>query len=132
MGLISGQFGCVHEDSDMKKIRNHLLGLDQGEVVLFSDFEHDGEMWTGEGPRKTVELVTFSEPFVNPPMVQVHLSMWDMSNSTNMRVDVQAVDVTGTQFNILFRTWGDSKIARVRVAWTAIGELPHEEDWALY
>ena len=35
-------------------------------------------------------------------------------------------------FDIVFRTWNDTQVARIRVAWTAIGELPNEDDWALY
>jgi len=65
-------------------------------------------------------------------VVQVNLSMFDMSNSANMRADVQAEDITEDGFAIVFRTWGDSKIARVRVAWQAIGELRQADDWDVY
>ncbi len=46
----------------MKRIRPQMLGVDQGSKVLFSDFEDDGEMWTGSGPRKTRIAIRFSEP----------------------------------------------------------------------
>ena len=116
----------------MKRLRNHLIGVDHGDVVLFSDFEHDGVMWTGEGPRQTRAHVEFSESFRAAPTVQVNLSMWDISNSTNIRADVQAEDITPDGFAISFRTWGDTKVARVRVAWQAIGELRQADDWDLY
>jgi hypothetical protein len=29
----------------------------------------------------------------------------------------------------VFRTWGDTRIARVRIAWMAIGELSEGDDW---
>lgn len=116
----------------MKRLRNHLIGIEQGDVVLFSDFEHDGEMWTGEGPRKMKAEVLFSESFRSVPSVMVSLSMWDMSKDTNTRVDVQAEDITEAGFHIVFRTWGDTKVARVRVAWQAIGEARHSDDWDLY
>ena len=58
--------------------------------------------------------------------------MWDISNNTNSRADVQAGDITPLGFTIAFRTWNDTQVARIRVAWTAIGELPHEDDWELY
>lgn len=105
------------------------MGVDQGEIVLFSDFEHDGEMWTGEGPRMTRALVEFSTSFASVPVVKVDLSMWDMSNAANMRVDVAAESVTTDSFAVVFRTWGDSKVARVRVGWLAFGELPDDELW---
>lgn len=116
----------------MKKLNNTQIGIAQGDVVLFSDFEHDGIMWTGEGPRQTRSAVVFSEPFRAPPSVRVWLTMWDVSNTTNMRMDVQAEDVTDTGFAIVFRTWADTKVARIRVGWQAIGEVPHADDWDVY
>ncbi|WP_368184866.1 H-type lectin domain-containing protein [Aestuariibius sp. HNIBRBA575] len=116
----------------MKRLRNHWIGIDQGEVVLFSDFQNDGEMWSGEGPRQMVSHVSFGESYRTPPTVQAHLSMWDISNGANGRMDVQTDDVTVDGFKIVFRTWGDTKVARVRVGWQAIGELRHADEWDLY
>lgn len=116
----------------MKRLRNHLIGIDHGDVVLFSDFEHDGVMWTGDGPRQTRAHVEFSESFRSLPVVQASLSMWDMDSNTNARADVQAEDISEDGFAIVFRTWGNTKIARVRVAWQAIGELRQSDEWDLY
>lgn len=99
---------------------------------MFSDFEDDGQMWRGEGARQSRETVRFASPFTTPPHVQVSISMWDISNKANIRADVQAEEITSTGFAIVFRTWSDTKVSRIRVAWTAIGELPHEDDWELY
>ena len=60
----------------MKKLRNHLLGIDQGSVVMFSDFENDGKMWAGTGPRMTRKKVKFSEAYRTVPSVHVSMSMW--------------------------------------------------------
>lgn len=113
----------------MRKIDSHLVGIDQGDVVLFSDFEHDGEMWTGEGARKISVPVSFSESYDDTPAVTVSISMWDMSNVAFARADVQAEDISKTGFNIVFRTWGDTKVARVRVAWQSIGSVGSEDTW---
>lgn len=113
----------------MRKFAGHLIGVDQGDAVLFSDFEHDGEMWSGDGPRLNRKAIVFSEAFQNAPSVTVSLSMWDMSNSANMRADVQAENVTTKGFDIVFRTWGDTQVARVRVAWQAIGAVGDDEAW---
>ncbi|MFU8882254.1 MAG: H-type lectin domain-containing protein [Rhodobacterales bacterium] len=115
----------------MHRFRTNSIGIEQGEVILFSDFEHDGVMWTGHGPRQIRSFVHFQEAFLNPPMVHVALSMWDMSNSTNARADVQANEVRSEGFAILFRTWGDTKVARVRVSWLAMGDLFEEDDWRI-
>ena len=116
----------------MRRLQGGVIGIDHGDVVLFSDFEHDGDMWRGEGPRQNVEHVLFSAPYLTPPHVQVSISMWDISNKSNTRVDVQAERITEKGFDIVFRTWADTKVARVRVAWTAIGELPNDDGWDLY
>ena len=113
----------------MKKMQNYMIGVDHGDVVMFSDFEDDGDMWTGEGARQTRMQVDFSESFRGLPVVQVNMSMFDMSNNANIRMDVQAEEITEDGFLIVFRTWGDTKIARIRVAWQAIGEVHNDDDW---
>lgn len=116
----------------MKKLRSHLMGVDQGSILLFSDFQDGGAMWTGTGPRELRQIVEFSEPFSAPPCVQVSMSMWDMDQKTNQRADITAEMINEEGFLIVFRTWGDTRVARVRTDWTAIGELKDEEQWDLY
>lgn len=118
--------------SGMKRIRNHLIGVDQGDINLFSDFQDGGEMWTGVGPRERRRKVAFAQPFRAPPSVQTSVSLWDVDTASHMRADVSAENITTESCEIVFRTWGDSRVARIRVAWMAIGELPHEDDWELY
>ena len=116
----------------MRRLNSGSVGIDHGEAVMFSDFEDDGQMWRGEGPRQSREAIKFSTTFKSPPHVQVSISMWDISNKSNIRADVQAEKITTDGFDIVFRTWSDTQVARIRVAWTAIGELPNEDDWELY
>ncbi|QOL82556.1 H-type lectin domain-containing protein [Pseudooceanicola spongiae] len=113
----------------MKKLSTHRIGVEQGDSTLFSDFQDGGEMWTGTGPRERRKRVAFSEAFAQPPSVQCSLSMWDMAQASNQRADISAESVTEKGFEIVFRTWGDTRVARARVAWMAIGELAHEDDW---
>ena len=116
----------------MRRFESGMIGIDHGDVVLFSDFEDDGQMWRGDGPRQSRAQVVFSQPYSKPPHVQVSMSMWDISNNTNTRADVQAESITETGFDIVFRTWADTQVARVRVAWTSFGQLPHDDGWELY
>ncbi|MCI5042623.1 MAG: H-type lectin domain-containing protein, partial [Donghicola eburneus] len=51
---------------------------------------------------------------------------------TNVRVEITAENITVRGFDLVFRTWGDTRIARARASWQAIGSLPHEDDWQLY
>ena len=113
----------------MRRIASHLTGIDQGSLVLFSDFQDGGSMWTGHGPRELRRVVVFSEPFLAEPVVQVTMSMWDMDQKTNPRADLSAESVTPLGFTIVFRTWGDTRVARVRADWIAIGEVRGEDDW---
>ena len=116
----------------MRRLRNHFIGIEQGDHVLFSDFEHDGPMWTGDGPREARSAVCFSESFRTAPSVHVSLSLWDVDAATNTRAEVLAEHVTVSGFDLVFRTWGDTRVARVRMNWLAIGELRHADEWDLY
>lgn len=113
----------------MKKLRTHLIGVDQGYVSLFSDFEDGGEMWTGEGQREVRRSMTFSDPFSAVPVVHVGLALWDMDHGANQRADLQADAVTEDGFDLVFRTWGDTRVARLHATWLAIGELTSDDQW---
>lgn len=115
----------------MKKLRNHLIGVDQGEVPIVSDFEDGGEMWTGDGPRERRLAVRFAQAFRAAPAVHCSVAMWDVEGGANQRGDVAAEAVTAEGFDLVFRTWSDTRVARLRVRWLAIGELAHADDWSV-
>ena len=116
----------------MKRFDNKLIGIDNGEIVLFSDYESGGDMWTGGGERTRRHSIRFTERFQTPPVVQCALSMWDIDSATNARMEVSAAKITEDGFEVVFCTWADTRIARVRVCWMAIGELRSDDDWELY
>lgn len=113
----------------MQRFSHHAVGVTRGAAVLFSAFEDDGPMWTGEGPRANRHAVRFAESFVTAPVVHVGLAMWDIESSANQRVDISADRITPDGFEIVFRTWGDTRVARVRAEWLAIGPVLHDQDW---
>ena len=113
----------------MKKLRSHTVGIDSGDVVLFSDYEDGGEMWTGRGQRERRRHIKFSEEYKTEPTVQLTLSLWDVDAATTMRADIQAEAITRSGFDMVFRTWGDTRVARVRISWVAMGELSEQDDW---
>lgn len=106
--------------------------MDQGDLVIFSDFEDEGEMWTGRGPRERLRRISFATAFKTVPLVHVGLSMWDIDSATPARVDIKAETIGLDGFDLVFRTWGDTRVARVRANWIAFGELAHTDDWDLY
>jgi hypothetical protein len=116
----------------MRKIQHNQVGITQGSRVLFSDHIDDGPMWTGKGPREHRYYVTFSEPYAEAPSVMVSMSMWDTDQKTNHRMDIAAEIIEPDGFELVFRTWGDSRVARVRASWIAIGPVQNDDDWELY
>jgi hypothetical protein len=88
----------------MKRIRSHLFGIDQGEHIMFSDYENDGKMWSGNGTRQRKKTIVFSEPFEAPPSVHVSMSLMDLDKETNVRSDVLAKNISTTGFDLIFRT----------------------------
>ncbi|HBM60972.1 H-type lectin domain-containing protein [Salipiger marinus] len=113
----------------MRRIRASVIGIDQGTEDLFSDFATGGDMWTGSGPRERRKPVTFSEPYRQPPVVQVAVSLWDVDHGANLRADLLAENVTEQGFDLVFRTWSDTRVARARMTWLAIGEIGSDDDW---
>lgn len=105
------------------------IGIEQGSKILFSDYAHDGAMWTGSGPREVRHAQDFKEHFTEAPVVTVSVSMWDIAHQTNSRVDITAENITARGFVIVFRTWADTRIARIRADWMAIGRTRDEDDW---
>ena len=105
------------------------IGILQGSRVLFSDFADGGMMWTGTGNRESRFLVTFKDAFRDAPVVTVGISMWDMDHKTNSRADITAENITAKGFHIVFKTWGDTRVARVRADWLAIGPVSDDDDW---
>lgn len=116
----------------MKRIASGSVGVEQGSRVLFSDFADGGAMWTGQGPRESRHVVTFKQAFSAVPSVMVAISMWDLDQKTNSRADIAAENISATGFHLVFRTWGDTRVARIRADWTVIGPLRDEDDWQLY
>ena len=113
----------------MKRLRNPRTGICQGDVMVFAEFEEGGAMWTGSGRRERCKAVQFDEAFSSPPSIQLSVSLWDMDTTAAIRGEVVAENATATGFDIVFRTWSDSRIARLRASWMAIGELPFKDDW---
>jgi hypothetical protein len=116
----------------MKSLNSNTVGIDSGDLVLFSDFEDGGEMWTGQGQRERRRHISFDGKFRDPPTVQMSLSLWDVDAGTVMRADLSAEAVTDSGFDMVFRTWGDTRVARVRISWIAIGTVANSDDWDLY
>lgn len=113
----------------MKRLSSNRIGVDQGSLMLFSDFADGGEMWAGKGARERRRRVTFSETYLEPPSVTVGISMFDLDRMTNQRSDISAENITAQGFEIVFRTWSDTRIARVRADWMAIGALRDDDMW---
>jgi hypothetical protein len=113
----------------MKRISAARIGILQGSQLLFSDFADGGVMWTGQGHRESRQAIRFDPLFTEPPAVVLTISMWDTDHAHNARVDLTAEKITTKGFDLVFRTWADTRVARIRADWTAIGAVRDEEDW---
>jgi hypothetical protein len=116
----------------MKKLRSHTIGIASDDITLFSDYEDGGDMWTGRGQRERRRHIKFSQKYKSPPTVQLSPSLWDLDSTTIMRADITAESVTKSGFDMVFRTWGDTRVARMRIAWMAIGEMSELDDWGVH
>ena len=115
----------------MRVLSHHAVGVAQGSRLMFTAFEDEGPMWAGDGPRHVSQHIAFERAFLHAPMVQVSISMWDIEGTSNQRADIQAENITKGGFDLVFRTWGDTRVARVRADWMAIGSVRHDDDFTL-
>ena len=115
----------------MKRFSPGSIGVAQGSCVMFSDFADGGEMWAGEGDRESRHSVRFSQAFRLPPAVHVSITMWDTDHQTNARADLTAESISAAGFDLVFKTWGNTRVARIRTDWMAIGQLSDEDDWEI-
>ena len=115
----------------MLRINTGELGIAQGDEMLVTDFDTSGPLWTDEGEREVRAHVDFAERFLRPPAVHLGVTMWDLDSQRNQRGDLRAENVTAAGFDIVFHSWGDTRIARMRVSWTAIGPTPDDDDFVL-
>lgn len=113
----------------VKRFGHFAVGVANGDAEIFSAFEDGAPMWTGQGPRVEHSAVTFDHAFLEPPSVHVSVSMWDMACGANQRAEIRAVNITPGGFEIQFRTWGDTRVARISASWMAIGPVAYEDDW---
>lgn len=113
----------------MKRLSSGIVGIEQGSRVLFSDYADGGVMWTGQGDRESRHSISFKEEFEAAPSVMVSISMWDTDHKHNARAEITAEKVTQIGFELVFRTWGDTRVARVRADWMAVGALRGDDDW---
>ncbi len=109
--------------------QTEIATVQSGFVQIFDHFESEGPMWTQVGDREERRTVVFDRPFQSPPHLLLSLAMADADISSNIRFDLRAEEITGTDFEIVFRTWNDSLWARARVSWMAVGSAIRDEYW---
>lgn len=103
--------------------------VQQGQELLFEHYVDEGPMWAGYGERATASFVEFDRPYVDKPVVHVSISLLDVQTDPLIRYELTAENITSEGFEIIFKTWADSRFARVRVAWLAIGQAIRDEYW---
>ena len=89
---------------------------------LFNHVDDNGPMWTGDGDREVRLKLRFTASFQRPPHITLGISGMDSSCRQNLRFSLAAETVMSESFVIVFKTWGDTKIARASVNWSAIGQ----------
>ena len=108
----------------------YINAVETGHVQVFSDFEDNGPMWTGEGERSISNTITYNSPFQEKPIVSLQISLMDAQSGVPMRYSLKVKKETNKSFQIVFSTWLDSRFARVAVNWTAMGMKHGPEYWS--
>ncbi len=85
---------------------------------------HETEDWnlaTGEGLREFLWPITFEFPFGAPPVVQLSLSGFDLDQRDSSRISIAPANIGPQGFDLVIRTWENSRVYRVEASWIAIG-----------
>ena len=75
---------------------------------------------TGTGDRAHRLAIKFPQPFQRPPTVQVSLTLFDIINTANARLEVTAEEVTTAGFTAVIKTWADGQVYHANIGWLAI------------
>ena len=105
----------------MNNLSPTVLAFDSGKVHMFDHIDSDGPMWSGSGKRLSRMTVRFDSPFQSPPAVQLSIAMIDADSGKNLRLEMSTEDLTTEGFTAVAHTWSDTRIGRLRLNWTAVG-----------
>lgn len=72
--------------------------MQSGLLQLGADSIRAWPLTKGDGPRAHLELVHFDPPFLEPPIVLAFLAGFRASNTTDLCVSVEPVDITSSSF----------------------------------
>ncbi|MEM1159673.1 MAG: H-type lectin domain-containing protein [Pseudomonadota bacterium] len=111
----------IHGWAIMNTVSQFSFAIDSGVARIFDHIEDSGPMWAGSGKRWSRQVVTFSDGFAQPPTVQLSIAMIDADSARNLRLELLVEDVTTQGFTAVAHTWSDTRIGRLQVNWTALG-----------
>ena len=107
----------------MRVGRGKSLQILSGDEEIFDHVSEPGPMWDEDGNRNIKVRVEFSNRFASAPVVNAGFSLLDVSKDNNLRVWLRLLNIDASGFDALVLSWDDTRLAKVRVAWIAIGEV---------
>jgi hypothetical protein len=93
--------------------------------TYFVRFTNGGHyMNTGKGERTYEERIYFEEKYEKIPHVMTSISGLDEDNkdSSAIRIELKEEKIDTAGFNLIIRTWDDSRLFNIKVTWTAFGQ----------
>ena len=76
---------------------------------------------TGSGERLDVTPLLFKEKYTTPPKVLVAMNSIDATSPPNLRYDIYPEKITTTGFNMVLRTWADTKLFGSTILYVVLG-----------
>lgn len=118
----------------MQIFSHHAVGLQQGSSLMFSAFEDGGPIVVGQWRVEQVRRIC-----------RLHTQVSADAGGSGAPSACGTLTATATSgprsapktsppaaFDLVFSTWGDTRVARIRADWIAIGALPHEDDFRVW
>ncbi len=89
---------------------------------LFNHVTTNGPMWYEEGDREVRYKIVFTDSYQKVPHITLGVTGMDSSKAQNLRFTLVAENIDLEGFEIVMKTWGDTKLARASVNWSALGQ----------
>lgn len=112
----------------MQRMAAHVMGVERGSIMLFSDFKDGGVMLIGQGPCEVRRVVESCERFLSPLVAHVWLSMWVVDLETTSASSSRPTSSTRKASSSSSALGADTRITRVRADWIAIGGASSDDD----
>ncbi|KAG4086492.1 hypothetical protein H8356DRAFT_1059970 [Neocallimastix lanati (nom. inval.)] len=113
---LNNDFSALENKNNILEEKLETINIQTGEYNTYFPGK-EIYMRRGHGERSFIGHIDFNKKYESIPYVLTSLSALDAGDNRNIRISVNAFNITTTGFDIKIYTWADTSIYYVRVSW---------------